>query len=62
MKLFCLTKHDSLIVRRNDYTRVLNVLKDEFAKISLEYSLKVTNLHGENETHKISWEEINRIV
>jgi hypothetical protein len=61
MKLFCLTKHDSLIVRRNDYTRVLNVLKDEFAKISLEYSLKVTNLYGNNETHKISWEEINRI-
>ena len=61
MKLFCLTKHDSLIVRRNDYTRVLNVLKDEFAKISLEYSLKVTNLNGDNETHKISWEEINRI-
>ena len=52
MKLFCLTKHDSLIVRRNDYTKVLNVLKEEFAKISLEYSLKVTNLYGNNETHK----------
>jgi hypothetical protein len=57
-ELFCLTKHDSLIVRRNDYTKVLNILKDEFAKISLEYSLKVTNLYGNNETHKISWEEI----
>ncbi|MFZ4106166.1 hypothetical protein [Flavobacterium sp.] len=61
IKLFCLTKHDSLIVRRNDYPRVLDILKEEFAKISLEYSLKVTNLYGNNETHKISWEEINRI-
>lgn len=58
MKLFCLTKHDSLIVRRDDYPRVLDILKEEFAKISLEYSLKVTNLYGNNETHKISWEEI----
>lgn len=58
MKLFCLTKHDSLIVRRDDYSRVLDILKEEFAKISLEYSLKVTNLYGNNETHKISWEEI----
>ena len=58
IKLFCLTKHDSLIVRRNDYPRVLDTLKEEFAKISLEYSLKVTNLNGDNETHKISWEEI----
>ncbi len=58
IKLFCLTKHDSLIVRRNDYPRVLDTLKKEFAKISLEYSLKVTNLNGDNETHKISWEEI----
>lgn len=61
MQLFCLTKHDSLIVRRNDYAMVLDVLKTEFEKIDLEYSLKVTNRYGANETLKISWEEISRI-
>lgn len=61
MQLFCLTKHDSLIVRRNDYATVLEVLKTEFEKIDLEYSLKVTNRYGANETLKISWEEISKI-
>ena len=61
MNLFCLTKHDSLIVRKNDFLTVLGVLKTEFEKIDLEYSLKVTNRYGANETIKISWEEISKI-
>lgn len=61
MQLFCLTKHDSLIIRRNDFLVVLDVLRTEFEKIDLEYSLKITNRYGANETLKISWEEISKI-
>ncbi len=61
MKLFCLTKHDSLIVRRNDFPTVLNIIKTEFEKIDLQYSLKTTNRYGANETLKVGWEEINQI-
>jgi len=62
MKLFCLTKHDSLIVRRNDFKTVLNIIETEFENIDLQYSLKITNRYGSNETLKISWKEISRIA
>ena len=58
-KYFCITKHDSLIVKRQDYEAIMDILKVEFAKIGLEYSLKVTNLYGNNIVHKISWDEIS---
>lgn len=61
MKLFCLTKHDSLIVRRGDFSTVLDIIKTEFEKIDLQYCLKITNRYGANETLKVSWEEINQI-
>ncbi len=56
-KYFCLTKHDSLIVRRKDYDAIMVILKDEFARIGLEYSLKITNLNGFNLEQKILWNE-----
>ncbi len=54
LKYFCLTKHDSLIIRRSDYEAILSIVKEEFEKIGLEYTLKITNLYGVNEEHKIS--------
>jgi hypothetical protein len=61
-KYFCITKHDSLIVRRQDYEAIMEILKEEFARIGLEYSLKVTNLYGNNIVHKIGWDEISGSV
>lgn len=61
LKYFCLTKHDSLIVKRSDYEVILNIVKEEFSKIGLEYTLKVTNLFGINEEHKISWDQQTQI-
>ena len=58
-KYFCITKHDSLIVKRQEYEAVMDILKEEFAKIGLEYSLKVTNLYGNNIVNKIGWDEIS---
>lgn len=54
LKYFCLTKHDSLIIRRSDHEAILSIVKEEFEKIGLEYTLKITNLYGINEEHKIS--------
>jgi hypothetical protein len=61
LKYFCLTKHDSLIVKRSDYEAILNIVKEEFNKIGLEYTLKITNLYGVNEEHKISSSQITQI-
>ena len=58
-RFFCLTKHDSLIVRRQDYEVIMDILKEEFGKIGLEYSFKVSNLYGNNIVNKIGWNEIN---
>ena len=57
LKFFCLTKHDSLIIKRSDYEAILAIVKEEFSKIGLEYTLKITNLYGVNEEHKISWNQ-----
>lgn len=59
LKYFCMTKHDSLIVKRQDFEAIMDILKEEFTKIGLEYSLKVTNLYGNNIVHKIGWDEIS---
>lgn len=61
LKYFCLTKHDSLIIRRSDYEAILSIVKEEFEKIGLEYTLKITNLYGVNEEHKISWNQQQQI-
>jgi hypothetical protein len=61
LKYFCLTKHDSLIVKRSDYEAILNIVKEEFSKIDLEYTLKIINLYGVNEEHKISWHQQTQI-
>jgi hypothetical protein len=61
LKYFCLTKHDSLIIKRRDYEAILAIVKEEFSKIGLEYTLKVTNLYGVNEEHKISWDQQTQI-
>jgi hypothetical protein len=58
-KYFCITKHDSLIVKKQDFEAIMDILKEEFTKIGLEYSLKVTNLYGNNIVHKIDWDEIS---
>jgi hypothetical protein len=55
LNYFCLTKHDSLIIKRGDYKAIMDIVKDEFANIGLEYTLKITNLFGINEEHKILW-------
>lgn len=57
LKYFCLTKHDSLIIKRGDYEAIMDIVKDEFAQIGLEYTLKITNLFGVNEEHKILWNQ-----
>jgi hypothetical protein len=57
LKYFCLTKHDSLIIKRGDYESIMDIVKDEFARIGLEYTLKITNLFGVNEEHKILWSQ-----
>ena len=61
LKYFCLTKHDSLIIKRCDYEAILAIVKEEFSKIGLEYTLKITNLYGVNEEHKISWDQQTQI-
>ena len=61
LKYFCLTKHDSLIIKRSDYEAILAIVKEEFSKIGLEYTLKITNLYGVNEEHKISWNQQTQI-
>ncbi len=61
LKYFCLTKHDSLIIKRSDYEAILAIVKEEFSKIGLEYTLKITNLYGVNEEHKISWNQHTQI-
>jgi hypothetical protein len=61
LKYFCLTKHDSLIIKRSDYEAILNIVKEEFNMIGLEYTLKIINLYGVNEEHKISWSQITQI-
>lgn len=57
LKYFCLTKHDSLIIKRGDYEAIMDNVKDEFSRIGLEYTLKITNLFGVNEEHKILWNQ-----
>lgn len=52
-KLFCITKHDSLIVKKEDYETIIAITENEFESIGLEYTLKITNLLGTGETSKI---------
>lgn len=61
LKYFCLTKHDSLIIKRGDYEAIMDIVKDEFSRIGLEYTLKITNLFGVNEEHKISWNQFSNV-
>jgi hypothetical protein len=35
----------------------MDIVKDEFSRIGLEYTLKITNLFGVNEEHKILWNQ-----
>lgn len=56
-KLFCLTKHDSFIVRENDTTQVLKIVKEYFAKIKFEYKLSIDKINDTGT--KISCNEIN---
>ena len=39
-KLFCLTKHDSLIVRREDEAEVRQIIKEYFNEIGFKAHLK----------------------
>jgi hypothetical protein len=41
-KIFCLTKHDSLIVKENDMDMVLKMAQEFFNKIDFEYNLSIT--------------------
>jgi hypothetical protein len=41
-KLFCLTKHDSVIVRKENYEEALEIIKDIFTNTGLECQLKTT--------------------
>jgi len=41
-KIFCLTKHDSLIVKENDMDMVLKMVQEFFNKIDFEYNLSIT--------------------
>ena len=40
--LFCLTKHDSLIIKDEDYDRIMTITTSYFSSIGLKYSLSVT--------------------
>lgn len=40
--LFCLTKHDSLIIKAEDYDRIMAITTSYFSSIGLKYSLSVT--------------------
>jgi hypothetical protein len=40
--LFCLTKHDSLIVKAHDYDKIMAITTSYFISIGLKYSLSVT--------------------
>lgn len=42
-KIFCLTKHDSLIVKENDMDMVLTMVQEFFDKMDFEYNLSITN-------------------
>lgn len=41
-KMFCLTKHDSLIVKENDEEKIIEIVKEYFNKINFEYNLSIT--------------------
>ncbi len=45
-KLFCLTKHDSLIVRCRDYEKVMKIIHKEFNTFGLKGKLKVSTPDG----------------
>lgn len=45
-KLFCLTKHDSLIVRCRDYEKVMKIIHKEFNTFGLKGKLKVSRPDG----------------
>lgn len=40
-KMFCLTKHDSVIVREENKDKVITLIELEFGKINLEYKLDI---------------------
>ena len=52
-KFFCITKHDSLIVKKEDYETILAITENEFESIGMEYTLKITSQLGNGETSKI---------
>lgn len=46
-KMLCFSKHDSMIVRSENLEQVIEITKEEFEKINLDYRLKVTTSHEE---------------
>ena len=46
-KMLCFSKHDSMIVRSENLEQVIEIMKEEFEKINLDYRLKVTTSHEE---------------
>lgn len=42
-KLFCLTKHDSVIVREKDSLKIQEMIQDSFNEIGMEGELEITN-------------------
>jgi hypothetical protein len=50
-KLLCFSKHDSLIVKAENTEQVIQIMKDEFAKLNLEYRLKVSTPIAVSYTH-----------
>lgn len=48
-KFFCLTKHDSLIVKKQDLEQILMIMEDYFKRIDLSYQLSVDGAEDQKE-------------
>lgn len=58
-KLFCVTKHDSVIVREKDLDKVMSLLEAEFGKINLEYKLDIKGTKIVAEIEEMKAPELN---
>lgn len=59
-KLFCLTKHDSVIVRKENYEESLEIIKGIFIDAGLECQLKTTWCY--NESVKTQYHPVHHIL
>lgn len=58
-KMLCFSKHDSMIVRKEDLDGVVKIMQEEFAKNNLTYRMKVSQSSEEYFVYSTSTDKIN---